>query len=91
MKKLTAQKGITALTVLTVLGLFMAVALALIGTGTIKLPGNAGIPISPIPISDPVEDDESCNNPKSADCEHFLYNDPEDLTPEQIQQELEKE
>lgn len=85
------EKGISALAVLTIIGLFMAVSLALIGTGTIKLPGNAGIPVSPIPISDPIEDDESCSNPDNADCEHFIYNDPEDLTPEQIQQELEKD
>ena len=85
------QKGISALAVLTILGLFLAVALALVGTGTIKLPGNAGIPVSPIPISDPIEDDEACNDPKNADCEQFIDNDPEDLTPKQIQQELEKE
>lgn len=94
MKKLTAlkfnQQGITALAFLTILGLFLAVSLALIGTGAIKLPGNAKIPVSPLPISDPVEDDEACNDPYNADCEQFLDNDPENLTPQQIQAELEK-
>ena len=84
------QKGITALAVLTVLGLFLAVSLALVGTGTLKLPWDAQIPISPIPISDPVEDDEACNDPYNADCEEELENDPEDLTSDQIQKALEE-
>ena len=88
--RISSQRGITALSVLTVLGLFLAISLALIGTGTLKLPFNAKIPVSPLPVSDPVEDDEACNDPKNADCEPFIYNDPEDLTPEQIKQELEK-
>lgn len=92
-RKLTTeslQTGFTALAFVTVLGLFLAVTLALIGTGVIKLPGNAGIPTSPIPISSPVEDDEACNDPYNADCEDELYNDPEDLTPAQIQALLEE-
>lgn len=83
------QRGITALAVLTLLGLFLAVSLALVGTGTLKLPWNAQIPVSPIPISDPVEDDEACNDPYNADCEEELEGDPEDLTPEEIQKALE--
>ena len=96
MKKLTAQthnfqQGISALAVLTLIGLFLAVSLALIGTGTIKYPGSTGIPVSPLPVSDPVEDDESCNDPYNADCEEYLENDPEDLTPAQIQKALEED
>ena len=84
------SKGFSALAVLTVLGLLLAVSLALVGTGTIKLPGNANLAVSPIPISDPVEDDEACNDPYNADCEDELDNDPEDLTPAQIQKALEE-
>lgn len=87
---LNSARGFTALAFVTVLGLFLAVTLALIGTGAIKLPGNAGIPTSPIPMSDPIEDDEACNDPYNADCEDELYNDPEDLTPAQIQALLEE-
>lgn len=83
------QQGMTALAALTIIGLVLAISLALIGTGTIKLPGQAGIPVSPIPVSDPIEDDEACNDPYNADCEKFLENDPENLTPQQIQKELE--
>lgn len=83
------QTGFSSLAFVTVLGLFLAVVLALIGTGAIKIPGSKGIPVSPIPVSDPVEDDEACNDPYNADCERL--NDPEDLTPEQIQRALEKE
>ena len=83
------QKGITALAVLTILGFFLAVSLALVGTGTIKLPGGANLAVSPIPVSDPVEDDEACNNPNNAECELDLENDPEDLTPAEIQRALE--
>ena len=86
---LLTQRGITALAFLTVLGLFLAVSLALVGTGTLKLPWGAQIPVSPIPVSDPVEDDEACNDPANADCEPFIYNDPEDLTPEEIRRALE--
>jgi hypothetical protein len=85
------SRGFSSLTFLTVLGLFLAIALALIGTGMIKLPGNTQLAVSPIPISDPIEDDEACNDPKNADCEHFIYNDPEDLTPAQIQKALEED
>jgi len=83
--------GFTALAFLTLFGFFLAVALALIGTGTVKLPWDAKIPVSPIPVSDPVEDDAACNDPKNADCEPFIYNDPEDLTPEEIQRALEED
>lgn len=83
-------KGFSALAVLTVIGLFLAIVLALVGTGTIKLPGNNQLAVSPIPISDPVEDDEACNDPYNADCESELTNDPEDLTPAQIQKALEE-
>lgn len=86
----SSETGFSSLAFLTVLGLFLAITLALIGTGTIKLPGNKNLAISPIPISDPVEDDEACNDPYNADCEQDLKNDPENLTPAQIQQELEK-
>lgn len=84
------QTGFTALAFITVLGLFLAIVLALIGTGTIKLPGNAGIPVSPIPLSNPVEDDEACTDPNNADCDQNLDNDPEDLTPEEIKRALEE-
>jgi hypothetical protein len=83
--------GFSALAVLTVLGLFLAISLALVGTGTIKLPGGANLAVSPIPVSDPVEDDEACNDPYNADCEDELENDPEDLTPAQIQKALEED
>lgn len=85
------QTGFSSLAFLTLLGLVLAVTLALVGTGTIKLPGNKGLAVTPIPISDPVEDDQACNDPYNADCEKFLENDPEDLTPAQIQRALEKE
>ncbi len=84
------QKGFSALAFLTILGLFLAVTLALVGTGTIKLPGGAKLAVSPIPISDPVEDDETCNDPYNAECDPDLENDPEDLTPAQIQRALEE-
>lgn len=85
------QQGFTALAFVTILGLFLAITLALVGTGAIQLPGNAGIPTSPIPFSDPVEDDEACNDPYNADCEDQLYGeDPENLTPQQIQALLEE-
>lgn len=85
------EKGFSSLAAVASLGLILALFLGLVGTGTIKLPGKGGIPTSPIPnLSDPVEDDQACNDPKNADCEHFIYKDPEDLTPAQIQQELEK-
>ncbi len=95
MKKIPAQlspnqTGFSALAVLTILGLFLAITLALVGTGTIKLPGNTQLAVSPIPISDPVEDDESCNDPYNAECDPELNNDPEDLTPAQIQKALEE-
>lgn len=101
MKKIPAQKlyplrftlspsnGFSSLAAVAVLGLVLAVFLALVGTGTIKIPGSRGIPVSPIPVFDPVEDDEACNDPYNADCES-LQNDPEDLTPEQIQKALEE-
>lgn len=82
------QNGITALAVLTILGLFLAITLTLLGTGTIKIPGSRGIPVTPIPNFDPVEDDKACNDPYNADCE--ALHDPEDLTPEQIQKALEQ-
>lgn len=82
-------KGFSALAVLTLLGLVLATVLALVGTGVIKLPGDTKLAVSPIPISDPIEDDEACNDPYNADCE-ILDNDPEDLTPEQIQRALEE-
>lgn len=83
------QRGFSSLAFLTVLGLIMAITLTLVGTGAIKLPGNTKIPVSPIPISDPVEDDAACNDPYNADCENFVQ-DPEDLTPQQIQKILEE-
>ena len=84
------ESGFSSLATVAILGLLMALFLGLVGTGAVKLPGNARIPTSPIPISDPVEDDTACNDPFNADCEKFLKNDPEDLTPAQIQQKLEK-
>ena len=69
----------------------MALFLGLVGTGVVKFPGSAGIPVSPIPVSDPVEDDAACNDPFNADCEKFLENDPEDLTPTQIKNALEED
>lgn len=86
---LFSARGFSALAVLTVLGLIIATTLALVGTGVIKLPGNAKLAVSPIPISDPVENDEACNDPYNADCENINH-DPEDLTPEEIQRALEK-
>ena len=83
------QTGFSSLAFVTVFGLFLAITLASIGTGAIKIPGSNGIPISPITVSDPVEDDEACNDPYNADCERF--NDPEDLTPQQIQKALEED
>ncbi len=84
------QTGFSSLAFLTVLGLFLAVFLALVGTGAVKLPGNSQIPVSPLQVSNPVEDDTACNDPYNADCEKNLNNDPEDLTPAQIQSQLEK-
>ena len=90
-RKLKAESyknGFSALAVLTVLGLILATTLALVGTGIIKLPGNTKLAVSPIPVSDPVEDDEACNDPYNADCESTNH-DPEDLTPAEIQRALE--
>ncbi|MBI2593222.1 hypothetical protein HYW44_01090 [Candidatus Daviesbacteria bacterium] len=87
MLRIFSQGGFSSLAFVTVLGLVLAAVLALVGTGTIKLPGNSKIPISPIPVSDPVEDDEACNDPYNADCENEMGN-PEDLTPEEIQKAL---
>lgn len=87
---LYASKGFSSLAAVAVMGLLMALFLGLVGTGVVKLPGNNGIPISPIPLSDPVEDDQACNDEFNADCEKFLKNDPEDLTPAQIQKALEE-
>lgn len=81
------QAGFSSLAAVALIGLVLAVFLGLIGTGTIKIPGSRGIPVTPIPNFDPVEDDEACNDPYNADCE--ALNDPEDLTPEQIQRALE--
>lgn len=99
MKKLTvlskfkppslSSKGFSALVFLVVFGLFIAVVLGLVSTGTVKLPGNTELAVTPIPVSDPVEDDESCSKPDNAECE-ALDNDPEDLTPAQIQKLLEE-
>lgn len=83
--------GFSSLAAVALLGLLMALFLGLVGTGVVRLPGNAGIPTSPIPISDPVEDDEACNDQFNADCEKFLENDPEDLTPEDIQRALQED
>ncbi len=80
-------RGFSALAVLTMIGLILATTLALIGTGVIKI-GDGKIPVSPIPVSDPVEDDTACNDPYNADCE-TINSDPEDLTPEEIQRALE--
>src|SRR3989344_3305876 len=80
--------GFSSLAAVALLGLLMALFLGLVGTGVVKLPGNTGIPTSPIPLSDPVEDDEACNDEFNADCEKYLENDPEDLTPTQIQRAL---
>lgn len=82
-------RGFSALAVLTVLGLVLATVLALVGTGVIKLPNDTKLAVSPIPVSDPVEDDEACNDPYNADCE-TINHDPEDLTPAQIQKALEQ-
>jgi hypothetical protein len=82
-------KGFSSLAVVAIIGLVLAVFLALFGTGVISIPGSSGIPVSPIPVSDPVEDDEACNNPENAECESF-DNDPEDLTPEEIQKALQE-
>lgn len=90
MKNITAPLktgGFSSLAFVTVLGLVLAAALGLVGTGVIKLPGNAKIPVSPIPLSDPVEDDTACNDPYNADCEN-VTDDPEDLTPEEIQKAI---
>lgn len=80
------SKGMSSLAAVALLGLLMALFLGLVGTGVVKFPGSAGIPTSPLPISDPVEDDEACNDPFNADCEQFLENNPEDLTARQIQE-----
>lgn len=84
LKSLKSQTGFSSLAFIAVLGLFLALTLGLIGTGVIKLPGNKGIPVSPIPVSDPVEDDRACNDPFNADCERVMQNDPENLTQTQI-------
>lgn len=80
-------KGFTSLAAVAVIGLVLALFLGLFGTGVIKIPGSNGIPVSPIPISDPIEDDQACNDPENAECDQ-LNNDPEDLTPEEIQKAL---
>jgi hypothetical protein len=82
-------KGFTSLAAVAIIGLVLALFLGLFGTGVIKIPGSNGIPVSPIPVSDPVEDDLACNDPYNADCDQ-LSNDPEDLTPEEIQKALEE-
>lgn len=87
-RKLKAENfssGFSSLAAVALMGLLMALFLGLVGTGVVKFPGSAGIPTSPIPFSDPVEDDTACNDEFNADCEKFLENDPEDLTPKQIQ------
>lgn len=81
------QPGFSSLAAVAVIGLVLAVVLALLGTGTLKIPGSRGLPVSPIPVSEPIEDDTACNDPYNADCE-ALHN-PEDLTPAQIQKALE--
>ena len=86
---LFTNRGFSALAVLTILGFFLALSLALIGTGIIKLPNNTKLAVSPIPVSDPVEDDQACNDPYNADCETINRN-PEDLTPAEIQKALEQ-
>lgn len=83
------NRGFSALAFLTVFGMFLAIFLALVGTGAVKLPGNAQIPVSPLQVSDPIEDDTDCNDPNNAECELDIKNDPENLTPAQIQKELE--
>lgn len=88
---LFAPRGFSSLAFVTVFGLVLALFLALVGTGAVKIPGSNGIPVSPIPFSDPVEDDQACNDPYNADCEEFLTNDPEDLTPAQIKRALEED
>lgn len=89
-KRTNNSLGFSSLAVVAVMGLLMALFLGLVGTGVVKLPGSNGIPTSPIPISDPVEDDEACNDPFNAECED-LDNDPEDLTPAEIQKALEED
>lgn len=93
MRKIPAQlftsNGFSSLAAVAVIGLVLAVVLGLLGTGTIKIPGNRGIPVTPIPIFDPAEDDQACNDPYNADCESQLR-DPENLTPQQIQRALEE-
>lgn len=78
------QRGFSSLATVAILGLLLALFLGLVGTGAVKLPGSAGIPVSPLPVSDPIEDDEACNDEFNADCEKYLANDPENLTPEEI-------
>lgn len=82
--------GFSSLAAVALIGLLLALFLGLVGTGVVKIPGSNGIPTSPIPISDPVEDDEACNDPFNADCEQFLENDPEDLMPAEIGKLLEE-
>lgn len=82
-------KGFTSLAAVAIIGLVLALFLGLFGTGVIKIPGSNGIPVSPIPVSDPVEDDQACNDPENAECDQ-LGNDPEDLTPEEIQKALQE-
>lgn len=92
MKKILAQlrttRGFSSLAFLVVIGLVLAITLALFGTGSIKLPGNTNLAVSPLQISDPVEDDEACSDEFNADCEQ-LNNDPENLTSEEIKKLLE--
>lgn len=83
------SRGFSSLAAIAIIGLILAAVLGLVGTGVVKLPGDTGLPTSPIPLSDPVEDDEACNDPNNAECEDF-ENDPEDLTPTQIQKILEE-
>ena len=89
--RISPQKGFSSLATVAVLGLALALFLGLVGTGALKIPGSHGLPISPLQVSEPVEDDTACNDPYNADCEKNLDNDPEDLTPAQIQHELEKD
>ena len=80
--------GFSSLAAVALIGLILAVVLALVGTGTLKIPGSKGIPVSPLPVSEPIQDDTACNDPYNADCE--VLNNPEDLTPAQIQKALER-
>lgn len=90
LKSESFEPGFSSLAAVAVIGLLLALFLGLVGTGLISIPGSNGIPVTPIPLSDPVEDDEACNDPFNADCEQFLENDPEDLTPDEIRKLLEE-